>query len=82
MPPQLDCNRLVKEQNENREYKKHVKKVDNFEIFLNFICSILLKLKLESIRQSTSHIIDDEERIRLPEINKKVRYYCSLFSSY
>lgn len=30
MPPQLDCNRLVKEQNENREYKKHVKKVDNF----------------------------------------------------
>ena len=27
MPTQLDCNRLVKESNENREYKKHLKKV-------------------------------------------------------
>jgi hypothetical protein len=27
MPTQLDCNRLVKENNENREYKKHMKKV-------------------------------------------------------
>ena len=31
MPTQLDCNRLVKEQNENREYKKHLQKVIDFE---------------------------------------------------
>ena len=27
MPPQLDCNPLVKENNEDREYRKHLKKV-------------------------------------------------------
>lgn len=33
MPPQLDCNPLVKENNEDREYRKHLKKVKT--IFIN-----------------------------------------------
>ena len=28
MPAQLDCNPLVKENNEDREYKRHLKKVN------------------------------------------------------